>query len=411
MKKIILIFYFLASIYFAQNITTLNQLVGSSTLIDRPELFREMQAQISDKLEHVEPGIQVDYITNKIVDLRTKILSYIKTPSLKLYSSGDSCLIKYGTQDLVKFKVIEINRNDLLNKMKQEIKTNLLTAIKKDTLKFNQLIDEPFFQKLLEIYRSTFIPTNFNLPVKVNNTGDLLDVLLNLLINYAEHSLNKFLTKNQINLDVNITQQIVDELNDILKNATANLRSNLISTMNGAEDYLRDLVDNYSEDLIASNTGFSITEGNGLISSGISLAFVSDSTLRIGAYINGEYSSTENSDSSTTNQVESLAGFQIQMAGDRYQFDILASGIFLNKFFTSPYALEVGVSYSNSSSSSFIFGGAIFAMSSDKIIPKWAFGITLRGKSSGSPVAFIGLEKQGKDTTPIFKLSQPIGLL
>ncbi|HLX12938.1 MAG TPA: hypothetical protein VKS81_09000, partial [Bacteroidota bacterium] len=66
----ILLFILAISPALGQNVSPLFQVMSSSSLIDRPQLFRDMDNNIDSNLAKVQPGLNVDYFKDKMTLLR-----------------------------------------------------------------------------------------------------------------------------------------------------------------------------------------------------------------------------------------------------------------------------------------------------------------------------------------------------
>ena len=64
----------------SQMVSPLHQVMSANSLINRPEVFRDMQEYIASAYKDLPPGVKLDYFYKKMVPIRDNLLSYIEAP-------------------------------------------------------------------------------------------------------------------------------------------------------------------------------------------------------------------------------------------------------------------------------------------------------------------------------------------
>ncbi len=411
-KKTILIFTVLMMVLTVngQTNSSLHQVLASKSLIDRPLVFRNMQSGMIDEFGNVSPGLNLEFLYEKMSGVREDLLGLIKTPTLKYDTSKNTLSITYP-----KLKPITISISiDLEEKPFLLLDSLLADILTKQIATLLKKLSEKQRKGILSAVIKALEKFGYNLS-DITETVSLEKRLGHILAFGLTKGLKKRISDKwpDEKLDSHTIKTLVMDVQDEFNKVSANLRERLSAVLDVAEHEIANVVDEFSWILLSANAGLSITEGPEGFNGGFLVSFVLSEHWQVGTYINGEFS--QHDDTTNTIPKQSLLGFQLQCAFlDAWQLDLLGSLLFGGKGFKMAEVFEVGSGISWRVCPDYIAGLEGYWTSTSRTTTDqkfediWSFGISLKGTSSNSPSILLGWTFQDGSDKPFVQVGFPI---
>lgn len=427
MNKLIIILSLSVCTLFAQNSNSLFMVMSSNSMLERPEIFREMQISISEELGELEYGLGVEKIQKKITSFKNGIILQLEMISVILETTKD------GKEIILKFKYPKENSADstesldlifprqtinlslIVDSLKsQEIKEFYSKKINKALKKVLNQIGIEYSTKKAILYTITkilkqlsYITKPFDETTDVDEMAyDISEVIASELLNRTyDFITNSFEFRELEEYLINTTPKIdnfIIQINKALQKLIKEPIHNFTKLLDETEFIITKQVDAFNKHLISANIGAAITDSEGNFAGGLNYLFRLGTNFQIGVYANGQFVPQE---VDTIQNTSSLYGFQLRYVIKRYEFNFLAS--YLNMPDISD-ATEIGAGLSTRNGDNFIIGISYFGTYYFDIPPGHLLGISFKGINSDSPAILIGANYQQKNITPIFQISYPI---
>src|SRR5258706_7913967 len=133
MSKRILCVVFLAIAIvpvYSQTVSPLHQVMSANSIINRPQVFRDLQANLSESIENTDEGAKLDVIYRLLADLHDGLVR--KVNSLHADSTGDSLVIQFDGKTLFGFKLdsLKVPSTSIL-KIQKQLANDLRTLMEK----------------------------------------------------------------------------------------------------------------------------------------------------------------------------------------------------------------------------------------------------------------------------------------
>lgn len=406
---------------YGQSMSGLHQVLASNSLIDRPQVFRDLQTNIEDTLKTVQPGVKLDYLYGKIDGIRPRILANLQIGfDIEETSLSDGYTIKINFKDKIiwsekltnniKYKAFD----SLLDTMEVELEDFLFSKLDSTETDLKKINDAVSASLIFSIYETGLLAG------KVNLTDDYAKDLAKVLAKFVFEEVRKRIRLKYPNFSLEDEIEMTEWANKIdavLNEAVEKIRAKVANVLDQAEYKLAKAVDSFSQWLVSGNAGLAIVDGDGAFGGGVHVAFTFDSKCQVGVYYNGQFSEDKflaeaqaNAEKAGNNKLQaistrqSLIGGQLRFASDCSQLDIM--GAVLLK---ANRACELGVGVSRR-----LEGGLIIGLSGFIIVrgneaqSRKVYGGTLKRASISGPTLFAGFIKEDDKRHPIFQVSFPI---
>jgi hypothetical protein len=401
MRRIIYTMLLLASGLFAQQTTTLFQIINSSTMLTRPVIFRELQTRLGQQLDNQAYGLDAD-------DLVEKMSKFFKDNLEKISVSVDSqdgnkIIIK--TFDALNSISISANtpRQEELKKMIMNVFKSFITA----SLNHEEFSDE--FKNATLLFIDGLITSSENAKV----SGCPLDIQKKLTEKIAQAITNQFMSY----LDMYLQEKNDALTKENVKNAITSFKNYFANILGQATYRLTNFTKEVSRQMVNCNLGAAVKDGTGKLSGGLHYLLKLSSNFQLGGYFNGELNAVtadtaKNKDTaSPENKPASLLGMQIRYASDNFQCDALFSYMFGSDI-TAPYEFAVGLSMKFEK----VIIGLNYLLSCDiksnVINPQHLFGVSAQSAAPNSPTFILGLSKTyDQGVKPLIQISYPIAIV
>lgn len=423
MRKLFILFVTInfLCIAYAQDISPLLPALTANSMLNRPDVYREMQLQIDSEIKETKPGLRLGLLYDKISIFREKLITKIESPLV----SKDGDTIKISFPQYKNIKPIKISKDKLSVFTLENLKSDLIQKL--DDLLNYYLLEETFepFKKpdvVKAIYAAFIFFLNKNdfltneLGIGEQFTNDLENpdsikkAIKNIIKSQLDTSINKYLSSFSLEIfgkeklsEVNLNSILlgkasneeidVKELQKLIDKPINKVKDNLNKVLDNAEDQITNVVNEFSRVLISGNVGLSLSEGKGNFSGGTILTVTHKKWLQTGAYINAEFNKSD-----TTIPTQSLLGLQVRAKPiELLQVDLLLAGYFLDKHFKNFASWEYGIGVSTKLKDYLVLGlsmfqifahGAVDNINNDKMFT--TVGLYLKTASIKSPVLFIG---------------------
>ena len=420
----------------AQRLSPLIQFMSSNTTIERPMVFREMQANIEKETGSTKPGVNADLLFKKIAYVKDNLLNKTKFSFHVEKKERDTTVSKTDKDGKVvpeNKKMLRIEFSSNVNEQRKAIyhvefeqkksEKSIKSMLEEIEVKLRENLTE-FCDQILPkddfkvTKKSVVLALAIALKEKALLRNDNYDtdkpeeLLSRILIELLQEYTINIAEKPLIEIDKPIENHIdafITRVNRIGDSLTDKLRGILLEAFTPAEEKITELIKSYSRVLVSSNTGIGITEGTGMLNGGLHVNYNVGEVFQSGFYFNGELAREDTSQPS-----RSLVGTQLRLTWGGIQFDALGSYLFGDKNFNS-----------NNKSPSFEYGVGITLKAGIIIgvcasVLQIADGkdnsvegisnvmLTLRSSTPGTPIFMIGGAKNaGGSFNTVFNISLP----
>jgi hypothetical protein len=393
----------------AQNVSPLEQVMSTSSLISTPQVFRDMQSDILKKAQGVTPGLHLDDFYKDMSDARTIFLKKIHDARLIVSPVEDKLLLKLGSTGLsvsIPLKkdagkltvasVIDLIKAESSRTLEQYLSTELDNV-------FSGTQQEAITAALFRTLNASGLSTQ---SYSASSRAEYVRGIANILVDFvaeqarlrirasgAEATLNSVLDKNLEGLCTELTTRFNAEADE--------LEQKILRALDRAEYVVKDAMSQASNMLIRGNTGIAVSKGSGTFGGGIYFA-VKSPNLQFGAYANNQFGKGDTNQSVS----KSLVGLHFQAAfsavHSEFQVDALASYMSGDPNGSKG---EYGGGISSNMIGPIIVGVAVF--SGDGGWSVTSYGVTLSPAMPGAPTIFLGATRH--DGKFIMQTSFPIG--
>jgi hypothetical protein len=378
----------------------------STSLISRPEIFRDMQSGIDTELGKTKPGLQIAGLHEAIGDVRDKIIGLVTQPMIKYVKSPprfefgfrdwtESLLVPEGTRPEIVWdglkKQIQGHIKKVLNDVLNSLGKPKLTAA---------LVDA-----IIASLSKAEVVARVNLAQYEDRDGRdrLAAVIAEIIVTRARTEVERAINIDWILTDAGRTE-LCDEVQVQLNILTSDLRSRLIDILNDAENELSEGIDEVSKKLVALNTGIGITQGKGSFNGGVYVSMVTQQSWQLGAYLNGQLNKGD-----STQPTESLVGLHGRFASDAVQYDLLGAGLFGDQNYKAFKVMELGLAITVRTKYELLVGAAAYALIDANDVKELTVGISIQPTRLGSASFYIGIQgRNSTDVHPVVQTSIPI---
>lgn len=392
-----------------QSVTTMHQVIASDPLIARDTVFRNMQAEIETELGKTGKGAQLNLLFNRMSEVQEQVIGFLDTPKVSFKVPGRFLVIEYkGKPDSVLIPQL-LDTTKLFNCFRESIQKGLTEALSKVLKRFSS---DPGKQAFLKALSEALESSQFTVGVKwsvlsLSDDGkELAGLITDVIMKKIEFELGPVWDQFKSASDTVQLNRLAGTLQERLTAVIMKMREPLLRGYQTAERKLQDLVDRFSEMLLAGNAGFALVEGTGSFAGGLIATYVQPK-YKVGFYYTSQFQDKDSVSQRPGNL--SLIGAQVEWTTEKSQWDFLASYIFGPMVGGSG---EVGLGHSWKPASSVIMGESVFFFFAKD--QKWEelsamVGVSLRGTDQHSPALFVGKRFQkGKNWDLVFQVSFPV---
>lgn len=413
----------------AQRLTPLHHLIASNSMLTRPEMFRQLQLDIADRLGSIEKGVKLEILNEQMRMLRETLLSSFdaRVDSLRIESTNGSVLDRLNPEDAdaaieIKFDdlkyVIPVGNRSFLASFEDagrdfpaSLQDLLAEAVERSSdgsrgmnlRLFQQVLDEALTIAINELNGNRGGGWSNQVAAMINSELQryLRDYIRSQHSSFKSNDPEKW--KDFLKKDKKALEKVLKE--GAVKGITAT-RTLLADGLNQAESRMRGLVGEFNRVLLSADAGLSVSQEKGDLGAGIHVAYTQSSVLQMGIYLNTEFQPSD------TKSARALIGGQARMAFGKMQLDLLASAIR-----GTGWGGEAGVGVSYSAGDAVIIGVAVFStfntveVQDSTVVNGWSLGMTVRGTSESSPTLVIGastIAHSGTGARPLFQIVYPI---
>jgi hypothetical protein len=396
---------------YSQTTSALTQVMATTSLIVRPDVFRVLQANTDIELTKVKPGLQIEGMHEAIGGIRDRLLDIltIKKPQYNGKSKPITLILECATARKADYWTITIQINsdaDLkmtVKEIKQKIRENIQN-------KLDDVINSIGKPKLT----AAFVSATSSLLLQINTdknitlsdadnkegTEKLAYILTEIVFGIIQQKIETIRGTSEVNCSVDdIGNLMTDELTILL----SRIRTMLVTAFNRAEYELSCAIDETSQKLVAANTGIGITKGKGSFNGGLYVSIAAKTFFQFGVYVNGELSKSDSSQ-----PTESLIGTHLRFATDNWQFDLLGAGLFGDTHFKAFTVAELGLGISTRTKNDLLLGAALYALGETLPNTQFTVGLTVQSATVGAPSVFIGIQGNSGDIHPVIQTSFPV---
>lgn len=384
----------------AQGVSPLQQVMSTSSLISRPQVFRDMQSKILEKVSSTSPGLHLDDFYDEMSKARTHFIRRIHEARFRLSYARDTISILTLDKSTLTIALASgtdsLNLADVLGKLKREFADRLgqylvaevavvLPPDKKDAI----------VATLFQVLNSSGLsPADYS----GSSSDEYLRGIARIAIDYTfdKAQASSPMTLSAVMLKQANVGQAVRTIDSLLVSSADDLERRIVVVLDRVEYVVNNAVAQASNILVRGNTGIGISKGSGTFGGGIYFAYTSP-RFQAGLYANSQFGKGD----ATTTVTKSLFGLDVQFATDRWQVELLYS--MLGEESGSSNETGGGISYRVTPA--FIVGIALFCEGSNLKLS--SYGITLTPTSNGAPTIFLGLKKV--DGSLLMQTSFPIG--
>jgi hypothetical protein len=415
-KTYVLILVLFCSVLFGQKANPLFQVINNSTLINRTEDLRKLQTTLSDNLNELRPGLNIQIAEPYIQQAKEIIRKAITGIELKIKPIPPAAMPTVITLELYfsDKKLIDVtltNTDKNFGEMLDNLEFSITNEFKQQIMQINCSDDI----KALVLNGLCLMIQKLEVGADVQLGNDpvlIAESIAKMLSSKLKTELFTLL-KEKFNINekmlgslnlVSVCKELIEKLNKE--------KEYLVQLLNKGEYSLNKLVSDANDVLFNGNVGFALTKGEGNFAGGLNLLFKLEDDIQIGTYVNTQFNSS--ADQSINNNVGSLFGLQARWAfASTKQLDLLVTGLFRNEI---PAAMEVGLGYSFKPTTykDFIFGIAFFyakKYNSESGLKEdtQTIGFTLKSANTSIPnlvLGVVGINWGG--WVPLVQLSYPI---
>jgi hypothetical protein len=413
-KKIFTLFVLgivIHSLLSAQTVSPLFQVMSSNSLINRSQVFRDLQQSIKDVHGTTKPGINLEYFYEKMSAVRESILAKIQAPVLQY--KKDSVLAFYRTDYLGGIRVEQVKRLiDVLNHTEEKLENVLSKEIKVALVSLSDDEKSAVIEALLVSLKTSGFVKDVNFgSTQDDRIGHLSNAIAMAVIDEIKKRIQQSSPKIKLFFDYTdkdkeeALSDLVAAVNNISDDVAENIRDFVTQALDNAEHEVAKVVNDINDWLLAGNIGLGVTKGSGAFAGGINFSFVG-STYQIGIYVNGQF----NKNDSDKSPASSLLGFQARYAEDRWQLDGLASKLIGAN---QQENFEYGFGASYRANNDIVVGVAYFGLfespdGGQLHTIQSTYGFVFKGTAAVSPALLLGGMRTCDETRPIFQISFPI---
>ncbi len=393
----------------AQSVSTMHQIISSDPLIARDVVFRIMQAEIETELGKTGKGAQLNLLFNRMSEVQEQVIGFLDTPKVSFEVPGRLLVIQYkGKADSVHIPQL-LDSTKLLNRLRVSIQKGLTESLSNVLKRFSS---DPGKQAFLKALSEALESSQFTVGVKwpalsLSDDGkELAGLITDVIMKKIEFELGPVLDQFKSASDTVQLKRLTGTLQERLTAVIMKMREPLLRAYQTAERKLQDLVNRFSEMLLAGNAGFALVEGTGSFAGGLIATYVQPK-YKVGFYYTSQFQDKDSVSQRPGNL--SLIGAQVEWTTEKSQWDFLASYIFGPMVGGSG---EVGLGHSWKPASTVIMGESVFFFFAKD--QKWEelstmVGVSFRGKDQHSPALFVGKRFQkGKNWDMVFQVSFPV---
>jgi hypothetical protein len=393
-----------------QIVSPLHQVMASNSMLNRPKVFREMQANLKKEYGEVKPGVRLDLFYKKMSDVRGALLDMIDAPAISFVDDSVLTLEFVKASAAVKFPQkmpsvilahVEEKMAGLINDRIDAVFRALLPASKQ-----KDAIISAWLEMLAEAGLARGGPFRFTLE---GYSGKLAQRLAAFLIKELQDELARNFPDLDLFKEYAGTEELRDffesSFNQAAENLADQVRERLAQALDKAEHEVAKAIDEFSKRLITGNIGLAVSEGEGAFAGGVLVSFTQGASFQGGVYVNAQLSKSEG-----RMPAQSLLGVQLRLSNNRLQSDFLFSGLFGDRNFDAFEVGEGGTGASWRASNKIILGLAYFSLFAKKLRTVHTLGATFKGTSPGSPALLLGATMEGKKRRPIFQISFPVAI-
>jgi hypothetical protein len=392
---------------YAQSVSPLQQVMTTTSLISRPEVFRDLQTNIDSELGKVKPGLQIEGMHEAIGSIRDKLLDILNTNNINININAAADPIN------ISINIGKWNKNIILpslatrQKIIQDIKTNVQEELRAEIDKILDPVGKPklkaaFTDAAASMLAQSEIAIGIDLSTAADKQGTekLSSIITEIIFSNVQQKIDNLLSTTGKSWNPNIINTVCQQE---LQNIISQVHSMLIAAFNHAEYQLSCAIDETSKKLIAANTGIGITKGKGSFNGGLYVAISAKKRFQLGVYINGELGKSD-----STQPNESLTGLHLRYAFDAVQFDLLGAGLFGDGHFKAFKIAEAGLGITLRTQDDLLVGFAAFGIGETLKSAQFSLGITVQSTQVGAPSVFMGLQGVSGDYHPVIQTSFPI---
>lgn len=431
-----------------QRISPLFQIMSANPLVARPSEFRTLQDDIVKVIGETKPGMQVDALYKKITKSRADLMNrlpklvLVRTSKLdnsnppkeigstlkislnirskEVKNSKEEILYEFELNAKPHTEITTINQifNNLEIKLTGEINLyiNQYLGPAINNTQLNAALKAAFVSAMQELINENKVITSENISniLARSITEKLKETAVNLL-QEIDNSIDGNTTITLANIN-GIANELIKASNE-LNNNTTRLFSDALDR---AEQEVYKAVDEFSKQLISSNIGVGVTDGQGALAGGVHFSYNSAS-FQAGIYANGELSPQDTSrknDTTITQPTRSLIGVNARfIVNEDFQIDLLASILFGDGKYKALQTAEFGAGVScNPINSKVVIGFGIFGLipfaeEENNLSRKnvYSVGVTIKGTEATAPSLLFGFSIQTHgNIKPAFQISFPL---
>ena len=393
----------------AQSVSTMHQIISSDPLIARDTVFRNMQAKIETELGKTGKGAQLNLLFNRMSEVQAQVIGFLDTPRVTFKVPERVLVIEYkGKAGNVSIPQLQ-DKTEILARVQESMKEGLTEALSKVLKRFSSDPGKQAFLKALAeaLESSQFtVGVEWSVPSLSDDGKELAGLITDVIMKKIKFELDPVWNQFKSATDTVQLKRLAGTLQERLTAVIMKMREPLLRAYQTAERKLQDLVDRFSEMLLAGNAGFALVEGTGSFAGGLIATYVQPK-YKVGFYYTSQFQDKDSVGQRPGNL--SLIGAQVEWTTEKSQWDFLASYIFGPMVGGSG---EVGLGHSWKPASSVIMGESVFFFFARD--QKWEelsamVGVSLRGKDQHSPALFVGKRFQkGKNWDLVFQVSFPV---
>jgi len=385
---------FVASVGLGQTVSPLQQVMSTSSLISRPQVFRDMQTKVLEKLHGTTPGLHLDDFYKDMSDARTVFLQRLNRARWILALSPDSntLLIRLDSASApMKLNLRAVHDLVSLDTLFARLRPGAteLVYFQLDALvrqAFRGIQQEALVAELFRVLNSSgFSESSYGAGDQKMYLNGIAGIIVDYVTNYAKDFLQ---TQANLSLPSSIPDkdraEFVRTVEKALNEGMDEFEHRFLRVLDKVEYAVNDVIASASTYLLRGNTGLGISKGTGSFGGGLYVAY-SMPFLQAGLYVNSQFAAADTNQSVT----RSLFGVHFQGALDRLQIDLLASFL---RGDPSGSKQEYGLGISCRVSNGLIVGGALFIQGPKNGLA--SYGISFAPTASGAPTLFLGVTKE-----------------
>lgn len=362
----------------AQASNTLHNFMMANPLIAHPDVFRELQANISSEIAATEPGAKLDEIYKIVAEARSRVLNAVH---VELFDTTNGIGLRYFDAGIGKCIVIEFPPDVLdngLGKLQDGIESHLERLLTRSVAGMKERTRSSFLFGTVEALKIGGIPLLFEVDENESATKTLAKMVARAVREQAQRDLEL-----QAGSSLQDLKRVIIESGNRF---ALSLRTRVGDALTTAEQKLREVVGSFSKTLMTANSGLSVTEGMGSFEGGLHLSFRTASSIQFGVYISGQFNKSD-----STLPTDKLLGGQLSLAlSDRFQFDLLASALFRGSLTQENTFFEGGIGLLYRPGNGFLVSTELFRSKTFGLQKLWILGLGFRGVAPDSPSLFIG---------------------